>query len=125
MRDSPDSFNRMRLKTGSATTRRSYGPPWLDVVVNGRLLADGEPHEALDDDVLARLGGEVGAQLLDGLAVVLVAVDVLLVQQDDVLVPGLELALDDLGPDVLRLVGGLLLVDARLGVLVLLRDLVL
>src|SRR4051812_481565 len=124
MRDSPDSFNRMRLKTGSATTRRSYGPPWLDVGGN-RLLADGEADEPLDDDVLARLGREVGAQLLDRLAVVLVAVDVLLVEQDDVLVPGLELALDDLGPDVLRLVGGLLLEDPGLGVLVGLRDLLL
>ena len=31
MRDSPDSFNRMRLKTGSATTGRSYGPSRRDV----------------------------------------------------------------------------------------------
>src|SRR3977135_3706343 len=118
MRDSPDSFNRMRLKTGSATTGGSYGPPRRDV-----LLADREAGEPLDDDVLAGLGREGGAQLLNRLAVVLVAVDVLLVEQDDVLVPGLELALDDLGPDVLRLVAGLLLEDAGLGVLVGLRDL--
>src|SRR3954468_15986469 len=89
------------------------------------LLADGEADEALDDHVLARLGREVGAQLLDRLAVVLVAVDVLLVEEHDLLVPALELALDDLGADVLRLVGDLLLEDAGLAVLVLLRDLVL
>src|SRR3954452_18720327 len=89
------------------------------------LLADGEADEALDDHVLARLGREVGTQLLDRLAVVLVAVDVLLVEEDDLLVPALELALDDLGADVLRLVGRLLLEDAGLAVLVLLRHLVL
>src|SRR3954451_14214697 len=89
------------------------------------LLPDREADEALDDDVLAGLGREGGAQLLDRLAVVLVAVDVLLVEQDDLLVPGLQLALDDFGPDVLRLVGGLLLEDAGLAVLVLLGDLVL
>src|SRR4051812_26480648 len=109
MSDSPDSFSRMRLKTGSAKTRRSYGPVRPDP-----LLADREAGKALDDDVLAGLGREVAAQLLDGPAVVLVGVDVLLVQQDDVAVPLLQLALDDLGPDVVRLVGGQLLEDADL-----------
>src|SRR3981189_527852 len=113
MRDSPDSFSRMRLKTGSdkvsghpkqaaganprADARSPTSPP-------GRASPpDGEPGEALDHDVLARLGREVAAQLLDRLAVVLVAVDVLLVEQHDLAEPLLQLALDDLGPDVLRL----------------------
>src|SRR4051794_29853009 len=97
----------IRWKTGSGTARDPNGGAGR--LAWRHLLPDGETDEALDDDVLAGLGGEVGAQLLDRLAVVLVAVDVLLVEQDDVLVPGLELALDDLGPDVVRLVGDLLL----------------
>ena len=62
--------------------------------------------------VLAR---QVVPQLLDRLAVVLVGVDVLLLEQDDLLHPLAQLALDDLRADVLGLVGGLLLEDAQLG----------
>src|SRR5436305_15286943 len=132
MRDSPDSFNRMRSKTGSATRRDprraavSEPPGELPPVTSpsGRAsLPDREADEPLDADVLAGLGREVGAQLLDGLAVVLVAVDMLLVQQDDLAVPLLELTLDDARAHVLGLVGGELLEDADLAVLVLLRDL--
>src|SRR4051794_18293727 len=108
MRASPDSLIRTRWKTGSSN-----------------LCADGEPREAAGDDVLARRAGEVRAHLLDRLAAVLVGVDVGLVEQHDVVHPRLELALGDLRADVLRLVGRLLLEDAQLGVLGLLRDLVL
>src|SRR4051794_1869978 len=107
---SPESLIRTRLKTGSSLTR---------------LRAHREAGEAADHDVLAGGAGEVGAQLLDRLALVLVRVDVRLVEQDDVVHPGLELALGDLRADVLGLVGGLLLEDAQLGVLGLLGDLVL
>src|SRR3954451_19346412 len=84
-----------------------------------------EAGEAPDHDVLARGAGEVRADLLDRLLVVLVLVDVRLVEQHDVVHPGLELALGDLGADVLGLVSRLLLEDAQLGVLGLLRDLLL
>src|SRR3954447_17315042 len=108
MRASPDSLIRTRWKTGSSN-----------------LCADGEPREAADDDVLARRAGEVRAHLLDRLAAVLVGVDVGLVEQHDVVHPRLELALGDPRADVLGLVGRLLLEDAQLGVLGVLRDLVL
>src|SRR3954469_19163521 len=105
MRDSPDSFSRMRLNAGSGTAahpnQAAGGSPGRGGPVSPRgraSLSDGVAHEALDDDVLAGLGGEVAAQLLDGLAVVLVGVDVLLVEQHDLGHPLLELALDDLGP---------------------------
>ena len=67
----------------SATRPRAYSPT-------------GEAREAADDDVLAGLRRELGAQLLDRLAVVLVGVDVLLVEQHDLLDPLAQLALDDL-----------------------------
>src|SRR5882724_41860 len=67
MRDSPESLSRIRLNAGSAT--------------------DGKPYETPDDDVLAGLRREVGPQLLDRLAVVLVTVDVRLLEEDDLLVP--------------------------------------
>src|SRR4051794_26689236 len=107
---SPESLIRTRLKTGSSLTR---------------LRAHREAGEAADHDVLAGGAGEVRAQLLDRLVLVLVRVDVHLVEQDDVLHPRPELALGDLRADVLGLVGGLLLEDAQLGVLGLLRDVVL
>src|SRR5436309_1058509 len=78
MRASPDSFSRTRLKAGAK--------------LRG-LDADLEAREALDDDVLAGLGRQLGAQLLDGLAAVLVLVDVLLAQEDDLVEPLAELAL--------------------------------
>ena len=59
--------------------------------------------------------GRLLAELLDRLAVVLVAVDVRLVEQRDLLAPLGELALDDPLADVLglALLGGLLLEDGR------------
>src|SRR5450755_1558525 len=64
--------------------------------------ADREPGEAADDDVLARLRREGGAQLIDRLALVLVLVDVLLAQQDDLVEPLVELALHDALAHILR-----------------------
>src|ERR1700722_148417 len=142
IRASPESFKRMRLKTGiiargeptacvfwgasarasAATGRDGRGAsmPRVDAcsAADGAargLLADGEAHEAADDDVLAGLRGELVAQLLDGLALELRVVQLLL-EQHDRPVPGVELALDDFRAQVFGLVGGLLLVDARLGV---------
>src|SRR3954447_2787014 len=107
---SPDSFSRMRPKTGSAA---------LSWAVTARplalLLAHLEADEAADDDVLARLRGGGGAQVLDRLPVVLVAVDVLLLEQHALLEPLAQLALGDLRADVLGLVLGLLRVDPQLG----------
>src|SRR5215207_1479414 len=110
MSASPDSFRRMRSKAGRFT---------------GALRPDREAGEAADDDVLAGRAGELGAQLLDRLAVVLVGIDVLLLEQHDLFHPLAKLALGDLGADVLRLVGGLLLEHAQLGLLVVLRDVLL
>src|SRR5690606_23378711 len=84
-------------------------------------VANGEPREAADHDVLARSGGERGADLLDRAALVLLAVDVRLLEQDDLLEPGVDLASDDVRADLLRLVGELLLGDARLALDVLRR----
>src|SRR4051812_47233747 len=102
IRDSPESLTRIRLK---AATRAET------------LLADGEADEAPDHDVLAGLGREVGPQLLDGLAVVLVAVDVRLLEQDDLLVPLAELPLGGLLAGLLGHAVELLGVHAHLGVL--------
>src|SRR5688572_5761467 len=111
IRASPESLRRIRLKTGSA-----IGPC---------LGPDGESREAADDDVLAGRAGELGAQLLDRLAVVLVGVDVHLVQEDGLLHPLAQLALGDLAANLLGLVGGLLLEHAQLGLLGVLRDVLL
>src|SRR5690242_20435343 len=62
IRDSPESLIRILLNCGVSIT-------------------DSEPYETPDDDVLAGLRGEVGAQLLDRLLVL----DVGLLEQDDVL----------------------------------------
>src|SRR3954454_1686691 len=75
MRASPESFSRIRLKAGTC------------------LLAHGEAREAPDDDVLAGLGRQLGADLLDRLALVLVGVDVLLAQEHDLIEPLADLAL--------------------------------
>src|SRR4051794_26468 len=104
MSASPDSFSRTRLNAGSDASPATV------------LLADREAREAAHDDVLARLARELGAELLDGLAVVLVAVDVRLLEQDRLLHPLAQLALGDLRPHVLGLVGGLLLEHPQLGV---------
>src|SRR3712207_2152271 len=79
------------------------------------LLAHLKAREAADDDVLARLRGRRRAQVLDRLAAVLVAVDVLLVEQNDLGEPLAQAALGDLRAHVLGLVLSLLLVDAQLG----------
>src|SRR5215213_5758638 len=104
MRASPDSFSRMRLNAAKGRARA--------------LLADREPDEAADADVLAGLGRQLVLQLLDRLALVPVRVDVRLVEEDDLLVPLAQLALDDPRADVLGLVGGLLLEDLRLALAV-------
>src|SRR5690349_23321055 len=113
MRASPDNLMRTRLKTGSATPsprpasergrRPSFAQRPSPEGERRHLGADREAGETLDDDVLAGGAGEVRAQLLDRLAVVLVGVDVNLVEQHDVVHPRLELALGDLRADVLRL----------------------
>src|SRR3954447_10166014 len=77
MRDSPESLIRTRLNAGV-------------------LLTYGEPYETPDDDVLAGLGRQVRAELLDGLAVVVVTLDVGLLEEDDLLVPLAQLALEGL-----------------------------
>src|SRR3954451_2974177 len=89
------------------------------------LFAHAEPHEAADDDVLARPGRQLGAQVLDRLAVVAVGVDVRLVEQHVLLEPLAPAALGDLRAHLLGLVGGLLLVDPQLGLLDLVGHLVL
>src|SRR5215211_228887 len=111
MSASPESFSRIRLKLAEAK--------W------GLLLPHLEAREPGDPDVLAGLGGELGAQVLDRLALVALLVEVLLVQQDQLGGPLAKLALDDLLDHVLRLAVGLrlLLEDRALPGDVLLRDL--
>src|SRR5262245_27924459 len=77
------------------------------------LLAQLEPDEPADHDLLPHLGRQLVQQPLDRLGVVL---HVVLVRQDRLLVEGLELALDDLGDHVVRLaeLAGLRLEDAPL-----------
>src|SRR3954447_9328052 len=69
MSASPDSLSRTRLKAAISGSARGPGvgrPPGSRV---GPLLrADREAREALDDDVLAGLGRQLRAQLLDRLA---------------------------------------------------------
>src|SRR3954453_19679187 len=103
IRASPDSFSRTREYSA----------------------ANLEPGEALDDDVLAGLGRQLGAQLLDGLAAVLVLVAVRRVEEPPLLEPLLELALGGALARVLGDVGHLAGGDAQLLVAVLLGDLVL
>src|SRR6188474_2891331 len=126
---SPESFSRMRLNWGSVAIgvggiapRR--GEP-IGAIWGLRLLADAEVREAGDADVLAGLRGELLAQLLDRLRVVLLGVDVGLVEQGDFLAPLGELALDDLLDHVVGLafVASLLLEDPLLGLALLRRDL--
>src|SRR3954467_3614449 len=75
MRASPESLSRILRKAGSATRRsRALG-------------ADLEAGEPAHDHVLPRLGRERGPDLLEGLAPVLVLVDVDLLEQDVVLHP--------------------------------------
>src|SRR3954469_18090345 len=112
MRASPESFSRTRLKAGCA-------PSVEGCALNSGLvlrLADLEAREATDHHVLAGLRRRGSSEVLDGLAAVLVLVHVLLVEQDDLLEPLPQLALDDLRPRLLGLVLRLLLEDAPLGV---------
>src|ERR1700760_2169906 len=111
---SPESFSRIRLKAGAGAIDAAAYPLAFTTSVSG-LLANREAGEAADDDVLAGRRGELVAQLLHGLAVELGVVHLLL-EQDDRLIPRVELAGDDFLAHVLGLVGGFLLVDLRLGV---------
>src|SRR5918992_4370695 len=108
IRASPESFSRMRLKAGSANSG-----------------AYGKAGEAADDHVLPRRARQLLAYLLDRLALVLVAVDVRLVEEDDLLEPLAQLALGDPGAHVLGLVGGLLLEHPQLGLAGVLGDVLL
>src|SRR5918999_2879435 len=107
MSASPDSFRRMRRKAACPSLPAPSSPIVL-------LLPDLEPLEAPDHHVLTGLCRGRRAQLLDGLAPVLVGVHVLLVQEDDLLEPLSQPALGHLGPHLLGLVGGLLGEDAQL-----------
>src|SRR3954453_202516 len=101
IRASPDSFSSTRLNAGSsATARTSYA-----------LFPDHKPGEAGDPYVLAGLRRDLGAQLLDGLAVIGIGAHVLLLEQRGLLRPLLELSVDDLRHDV---VGLALLASLRL-----------
>src|SRR5437764_13689030 len=95
-RASPDSLS---------STRRKAALPSLVAPSSATclLLPHLEAGEAPDDDVLARIGGELAAQLVDGLAAVLVLVDVLLVEQHGLLEPLAQAPLDHLLLHVLRL----------------------
>src|SRR3954463_7815519 len=66
IRASPDSLSRMRSKTGSPAAGAPSAASAGEATV---LRPDREAGEALDDDVLAELAGQLGADLLDGLAV--------------------------------------------------------
>src|ERR1700691_4076988 len=102
----------MRLKAG-ATPGRAYSALCL--------LAYGEAREPTNHDVLTGRGRQLVAQLLDGLAVELGVVHLLL-EQHDRGQPRVELARHDFLANVLGLVGGLLLVDPGLRLALLLRD---
>src|SRR5918994_4093911 len=114
MSASPESFSSTRLKLGSAA---------MPLVA---LSADLEAGEAGDADVLAGLRGDLGAEILDRLALVALLVEVLLIEQDDLGGPLLELPFDDLLDDVvgLAVLLGLLGEDAALVLAILLGDLV-
>src|SRR4051794_6624078 len=96
MRASPESLRRTRLKAGSAIVRRKP-------IGRRLLLAELEAGEAGDAHVLAGLRGDLGAKLLDRLALVAVRANVLLLEQGDLLGPLAELPLDDLLDDVVGL----------------------
>src|ERR1019366_4740633 len=116
---SPESFRSMRVKAGaiggSLSRYRAVTEP------REGLLAYGEACEPAYDHILTCGRRELVAQLLDGLALELGIVHLLL-EQHDRREPRVELAGDDFLAHVLRLVGRLLLVDARLGVTLLGRD---
>src|ERR671936_2647130 len=132
MSASPESFTRTRLNAGARLTPpsgsgRSAGSPGVTPTPSGarRSRAHLEAGEAPDDDVLPSRAGQLLAELLDGLAAVAVGVDVRLIEQHDVVHPGLQLALGDAAADVLGLVRRLLLEDPELGLPGLLGDVLL
>src|SRR5437764_1289420 len=106
MSASPESLSMMRLKA-AAIALRAY--PGSD------LLADCKAGETSDDDVLAGRRSELVAQLLDGLALELRIVHLLL-EHHYRLHPRVELARDDALAHVLGLVGRFLFIDSGLGV---------
>src|SRR5436190_6913157 len=105
MSASPESLSRMRLKA-AAIALRAYP--------RTALLADGKAGETPDDDVLAGRRRELVAQLLDGLALELRIVHLLL-EHHHRLEPRIELARDDPLAHVLGLVGRFLFIDSGLG----------
>src|SRR3954452_5530506 len=110
----------MRPNRGSGSMRRrAYRPR------RGSVLADPEVGDASHANVLTGLRGELLAQLLDRLFLVLVGVDVLLLEQRDLASPFRHLTLDDLLHDIvgLALLARLCLEDAALGLALLLGDL--
>src|SRR5579875_264719 len=102
---SPESFSSTRANIGGADGGA------CECAISA---TDGEAGEAADDDVLARLGDQRRAQLLDRLAAVLVLVDVGLAQQHHLVQPAVELALDGPGASLLGDVGQLLSGDPLL-----------
>src|ERR1035441_1460592 len=102
---SPESFSSMRLKAGAIAGQSLYPPK--------SLLAYGEAREPADDHILAGGRRELIAQLLDGPAIELGVVHLLL-EQHDRRQPRVQLAGHDSLAHVLRLLSGLQLVDARL-----------
>src|SRR5664280_1488756 len=105
IRASPESFSSMRLKAGAIAGQSLYPPK--------SLLAYGEAREPADDHILAGGRRELIAQLLDGPAIELGVVHLLL-EQHDRRQPRVQLAGHDSLAHVLRLLSGLQLVDARL-----------
>src|SRR5436309_2542893 len=87
------------------------GSPSLTVASG--LLAEPEPREAANDDVLADLDRHLAHEVADGLRVL---PDVRLIEEHGLLEERVELALDDAHDDVVGLAGGsgLLLVDLPL-----------
>src|SRR5579859_6996091 len=110
MRASPDSFSRTRLYRADISERLYLRQARRSALLRA-LLADLEPHEPRDGDVLAQDADRVLHQLRDG--------DVgvahrRLLQQAELLVERVHLSLDDLVDDLRRLVLHLVLVDVPL-----------
>src|SRR5436305_12617785 len=120
IRASPDNLSSTRRKAG---WRPSPSTPVPEAI--GLVGAHHEALEAADDHVLAGLGRELRAELLDRLAVVAVGVHVRLPQEHALVQPLGEAALGDLGAHLLGLVLRLLLVDAELALAVVVGDVVL
>src|SRR5439155_26586529 len=63
---SPESFRRMRLKTGAIAAQPTRRHPRTPPGAIGRLLAYREAGKAAYHDVLTGVGGELVTQLLNG-----------------------------------------------------------